>query len=108
MRDHSRSSMTIGIGDGQQPEAARIGAQGGGHHFGVAAVVLGAGQGEAVAEAIHLLGVDGVNHEAALEQRFDHGAVRDLDRDMDLPTPRPRRLSPSARPPSRRALRRRA
>ena len=73
-----------GIGDREQSEAARIGAQGRGHHFAVAAVVLGAGQGEAVAEAIHLLGVDGVDLEAALNQRLDHGAVRHLDRNMDL------------------------
>ena len=95
-----------GIGDRQLPEAVRIGAQGRGHHFGVAAVVLGAGQREAVAEAIHLLRIDGVHLEAALDQRLDHGAVRHLDRDLDLRRLRPRRWSPSARPPSRRAPRR--
>ena len=84
MRDHSRNSMTMGSAIGEQPEATRIGAQGGGHHLGVAAVVLGASHREAVAEAIHLLRVDGVNLEAALDQRLDHGAVRDLDGDVDL------------------------
>ena len=39
---------------------------------------------EAVAKAIHLLGVDGVNLEAALDQRLDHGAMRRLDRNVDL------------------------
>ena len=73
-----------GIGDGKRSEATQIGAQGRGHHLGVTAVVLGTGQREAVAEAIHLLRVDGVNLEAALDQRLDHGAVRDLDCDMDL------------------------
>jgi len=70
-----------GIGDGKRSEATQIGAQGRGHHLGVTAVVLGTGQREAVAEAIHLLRVDGVNLEAALDQ-LDHGAARDLDCDM--------------------------
>jgi hypothetical protein len=55
-----------------------------GHHLGVAAVVLGPGEREAVAEAIHLLRVDGVDRKAALDQRLDHRAVRDFDGDRDL------------------------
>ena len=69
-----------GIGDGKRSEATQIGAQGRGHHLGVAAVILGACQ----REAIHLLRIDDVNLDAALDQCLDHGAVRDLDRDMDL------------------------
>src|SRR5271157_241652 len=44
----------------------------------------GASHCEAVAKAIHLLGVDGVNLEAALEQRLDHRSMRRLDRNVDL------------------------
>jgi hypothetical protein len=76
--DHGR------IGGRQPAQAARIGPQCRGHHLGVSAVVLGAGHGEAVAEAIHLLRVDGVNLEAPFHQRLDHRAVRHLDRDQHL------------------------
>ncbi len=61
---------------GQQPQAMRIGAQGRRHHFGVAAIVFGSCQREAVPEAIHLFRIDGVNHKAALDQRLHHGSVR--------------------------------
>ena len=83
MRDHSRLDDDR-IGGGEQTEATRIGAQAGGHDLGVAAVVLGPGHGEAVSEAVHLLQVDGVDRKAALDQRLDHRAVRDFDRDIDL------------------------
>ncbi len=73
-----------GVGNHKQPKATRIDTQRGCHHLGVATVILGARQCEAVAEAIHLLQVNGVNFEAALDQRLDHGAVRDLDCDMNL------------------------
>ncbi len=72
------------MSDGEQSEAARVGAQGGGHHFRVATVVLGARQREAVAEAIHLLWVNGVNLKPTLDQRFNHRPMRHLDRDLDL------------------------
>ena len=72
------------IGSGEQPEAARIGAQSRGHDFSVAAVVLGAGEREPVTKTVHLFRVDGVNFEAALDQGFDHGAMRHLNRDLDL------------------------
>jgi len=52
--------------------------------FSVAAVVLGAGHGEAIAETIHLFGIDGVDGEAALNERLDHRPVRDFDGDKDL------------------------
>src|SRR5208337_3825495 len=73
-----------GVSIGEHPEATRIGAQGGGHCLGVTAVILGASHCEAVAKAIHLLGVDGVNLEAALEQCLDHRSMRRLDRNVDL------------------------
>src|ERR1700693_6136516 len=71
------------VGGRERAEATRIGAQGGGHDLGVAAVVLSAGHGETVAEAVHLLRVDGVDLEAALDQRLDYRAVRDFDRGQD-------------------------
>ena len=49
-----------GIGSGEQPEAARIDAQGGGHDFRIAAVIFGSCQSKAVVKSIHLVGVDGV------------------------------------------------
>src|SRR5713226_8803272 len=73
-----------GIGGGELAEAMRIGAQGRGHHQGVAAVVLGAGHRVAVAEAVHLLGIEGMDGEAALDQRLDHRPMRHLDGDVDL------------------------
>jgi hypothetical protein len=75
------------IGDCKQPEATRIGAQGGGRHFGIPAVIPWPRQSEPVAKAIHLFGVDRVNREPPLDQCFDHGAVRHLDRDLDLRWP---------------------
>lgn len=72
------------VGSRERAEATRIGAQGGGHDLGVAAVVLSAGHGETVAEAVHLLRVDGVDLEAALDQRLDYRAVWDFDRGQDL------------------------
>ena len=72
------------VGGRERAEATRIGAQGGGHDLGVAAVVLSAGHSETVAEAVHLLRVDGVDLEAALDQRLDHRAVWDFDRGQDL------------------------
>ena len=68
----------------QKPVTARIGAQGRGHHFGIAAVVFSAGKSEAVAEAIDLLRVDRMHPEASLDQRFHHRPMRDLDSDLNL------------------------
>src|SRR6516162_6129437 len=72
------------IGRRQQPEAARIGTQGRGHDLGVAAVILRARQGEAVAEAIHLFRIDGVHRKAALDQRLDHRAMRHFDGNLHM------------------------
>lgn len=71
----------------EAPEGVGIGAQGVAEHAGVAAVVLGAGRREPIAKAVELLGIDGMNREAAFHQRFDDGTVRDLDgepRDIQL------------------------
>ncbi len=65
----------------QAAQAARVRPQRVGQHVRVAAVVLGAGGREAVPEAVELLGIDGVDAEAALHQAFHHGAVRHLDGD---------------------------
>src|SRR5690606_14896390 len=72
------------IGRDQFPEAAGIRPQGGSHDLGVAAVVFGSGQDEAVAEAVELLGVDRIDIELTLHQRLDHWTVRHLDGDVDL------------------------
>ncbi len=60
-----------------------VGPQGVAQHKSVAAVVLGAGHGEAVAKAVELLGIDGKGGEAVLVQAIDHGAARHLDGDRD-------------------------
>ena len=49
--------------------------------MGVAAVVLGAGDGETIAKAVELLGVDTVNGETPLQQGIDDRPMRDLDGD---------------------------
>ena len=60
-----------------------VGSQGVGEHVGIAAVVLGAGDGELIAEAVELFGVDRIDLETALEQDLDDGTVRHLDRHGD-------------------------
>ena len=72
------------VDEREQAKATRISAQGGSHDLGVAAVILGAGHREPITEAVHLFRVDRVNIETALDQRLDHRAVRDFDRDIDL------------------------
>jgi hypothetical protein len=59
------------------PEAVR-------EHIGIEAVILGPRDREAVTETIELLGVDGIDIEAALEEGLDDRAMRCLDGDMDL------------------------
>jgi len=58
-----------------------IGAQRIGQHAGIEPVVLGARDGEAVAEAVELLRVEGEAPKAALKEGLDHRAARDLDGD---------------------------
>jgi hypothetical protein len=64
-------------------EGAPIGAQRVTKHLGVTAVVLGARWREAITEAIELLGINGIDVEATLEQRFDDRAMRHFDGDVD-------------------------
>ena len=71
------------VGFRDRSEAFRIGAQRRGQRLGVAPVVLGAGGREAVAEAVELHGIDGVDQKARFHQGFDHGSVRRLDGDPD-------------------------
>jgi hypothetical protein len=61
-----------------------VGAQRVGQYVSVAAVVLGAGDGEPIAKAVELLGVDRIDSEAALQQSFDQRPARRLDCDRDL------------------------
>lgn len=68
----------------QQAKAVSIGAQRIGQRLGVAAVILGAGGREAVAEAIELLGIDSVDVEAALHQAFHDGTMWNLNGDHHL------------------------
>ena len=60
-----------------------VGTQGVGEHVGIAAIVLGAGDREAIAEAVELFGVDRIDLETAIEQDLDDGTVRRLDRHGD-------------------------
>ena len=53
-------------------------------HMGVAAVILGPGDREAIAETVELLGIDGEDLEPVIEQHLHHGSVRGLDRHRDL------------------------
>ena len=62
---------------------ASFGPQRIGEHLGIAAVILGAGRRETITEAIELLRIDGVDVEATLKQRFDDGAMRNLDGDVN-------------------------
>jgi hypothetical protein len=49
-------------------------------HLGIAAVVLGSRHREAIAKAVELLGIDGMNRKALIDQHLDHRPVRRLDR----------------------------
>jgi hypothetical protein len=73
-----------GFGDGQPAECPHVGPEAVRQHIGVTAVILGPSDSEAVAKAIELLGVDGIDIETALEQGLDDRPVRRLDGDMDL------------------------
>ena len=61
------------------PKAVPVGAQGISEHMGVATVVLGASDGEAVTEAVELLWVNRIDQKAAFEQRLDNRAVWHLN-----------------------------
>ena len=94
-----------GIGSGEQPEATRIDAQGGGHDFRIAAVIFGSCQSKAVVKSIHLVGVDGVNFEPALRHNLDDGTVRHFNNNVDLIWWQ-HGSRPATKQPSRPALRR--
>ena len=76
--DHQR------IVDGDAAKGMAIGAQRMAEHQSVEAVVLGAGETEAIAKAVELLGIDGKHRKAVLQQRLDHRSARRLDRHRDL------------------------
>src|SRR6202043_2447540 len=84
MRDHSLKFDRQRIVDGDAAKGMAIGAQRMAEHESVAAVVLGAGETEAIAKAVELLGIDGKHRKAVFQQRLDHGAARRLDRHRDL------------------------
>src|SRR5262249_43767355 len=67
----------------QQPEAVPVGAQAVAENMSIAAVVLGPGHRETIAEAVKLLWIDRIDLKTAFEQRFDNRAMRHLDRDRD-------------------------
>ena len=65
-------------------ERAAIGSERRGQRLCVPAVVLGARRREAVAKAVELPRIDGVDLESAIEKRLDHRAMRNLYRNMDI------------------------
>jgi hypothetical protein len=69
-----------GIADPHRPKQLRIGAQPSRRDPCVASVILGAGDAEAVAQTVKLLGVDSVHGKAAVLQSINHWAVGHLDR----------------------------
>jgi hypothetical protein len=69
-----------GIADPHRPEQLRIGAQPSRRDPRVASVILGAGDAEAVAQTVKLLGVDRMHGKAAVLQSINHRAVWHLDR----------------------------
>jgi len=71
------------IGGLDQPERVRVGPECRRQNVRITPVVLGAGDAEAVSEAIELLRVDGTDGEATLEQRLDDRSMRRLDRNVD-------------------------
>src|SRR6516164_3389680 len=73
-----------GLSDGKLAESPHIGPEAVRQHIGVTAVVVGAGDREAIAKAVELLGVDRINVEATLEQGLDDRPMRRLDADMDI------------------------
>src|SRR3546814_11003912 len=81
----------------ERAQALRIGAQGAGQHLGVPTVILGAGRREAVAEAVELLGIDGVQAQAPRHQAFTHRSKRWPARPRYFLRPPPR--SPEDPPP---------
>src|SRR6516164_2196765 len=78
MRDHSLSSTMTGSATESFRNSAIA------QHIGIETVVLGSCDRKAVTETVELLGVDGIDVEAALKQRLHDRPVRRLDGDMDF------------------------
>ena len=76
--DHHR------IIDRKAAEGLTIGAHCAAKHTGVTAIILGASDGEAIAESVELLGIDGKDKEGMIEKHLHHRPVRGLDRHCDL------------------------
>ncbi len=62
----------------------KVGAHCAAEHTGVAAVILGPGHREAIAETVELLGIDGEDPEGVIEQHLHDRSVRGLDCYCDL------------------------
>src|SRR3954468_4142 len=85
-RDHSGSSITLDHAwvTGQHAAEQRpIRAQPGGCDSGIAPVVLGPGDADAIAQPIELLGIDRVYGEAAVQKSIHHRSMRHLNRHRD-------------------------
>src|SRR5262249_6152009 len=65
-------------------ERAAVGSERRGQRLCVSAIVFGSRRREAIAEAVELARVDGVDLEPAIEKRLNDGAVRNLDRNMNI------------------------
>ena len=65
-------------------ERAAIGSERGGQRLCVPAIVLGSSRREAVAKAVELPRIDGVDLEPVIEKRLDDGAMRNLYPNMDF------------------------
>jgi len=72
------------LGNGQFAEQPHVGPEAVRQHIGIKAVILRPRDREAIAEAVELLGVNGIDVDAALEQCFDDRAMRCLDGGMHL------------------------
>ena len=72
------------VGRLEPSQTVRVGAQCRGQDPCVPSVVLCARRREAVPEAVELLRIDRVQHEAAFHQALDHRPARRLDRYADL------------------------
>ncbi len=63
------------------PEGREVGGKGGRQDLSVAPIVFGAGDREAIAEAVELLGIEGKDVEAPGEEDIDNRPARHLQRD---------------------------
>jgi hypothetical protein len=68
----------------EKPKGPGISPQRVTEHMGVPTVVLGAGDREAIAEAVKLLRIDRMDLEPSFHEGLDHRPTRGLDRNADL------------------------